>query len=620
MKKILENISGKRAWDWVSKISQYHRIQGSFSYQEISAIIMDELISIGIPVSAHRYPADGHTKYWDWEMPYSWDIKSGELRITEPISKVIANYKELPMSIVTHSRSCDFEAELIDIGTGSSPEDYKNAKGKIVLMSGSTRGKMPKWLKESGALACIIYPDANRAGPYLDMVRYDGFWPSSDTFDDIQSGFSISLDHALLLKKLLSQGKVKLHAKINAELYSGELETISAVIKGSEFPDEEILFMAHLCHPSAGANDNASGSAGLIEIATTLQYMIENNIIKRPKRSIRFLWMPEFNGTVPYAYENEKQWRNTLAVMNLDMIGEHPITVGYPFEVFKAPYSTPSPLNDILAHYTKKIADHPSGIAVNGTKMPMRYRISNFTGGSDHLISVDSYFGIPSVMLGHNDDFHHSSLDTINKVDPTELQRVMAIALSTAIELANLSSETIKQIWPIIYEGIYSRLGKVSKLVLKAKENINADEYFLNMLYKQAINYEIKLLEYLEKYNCEYAEINTTKDELLKWLDNKINQTEQINTKKYKRNFNGVMSLNKIFALASESDFKKFMAIGDGYGGIIFELMNLVGKQYNVYEIASLLSLNLDKIVLPQDIMPVLELLVKINLIIDLDS
>jgi hypothetical protein len=60
----------------------------------------------------------------------------------------------------------------------------------------------------------------------------------------------------------------------------------------------------------------------MLEIARALKRMVETGAIPAPRRTIRFLWVPEFNGTVPYIKTHLDRTRNTLAAINCDMIGE----------------------------------------------------------------------------------------------------------------------------------------------------------------------------------------------------------------------------------------------------------------------------------------------------------
>ena len=109
----------------------------------------------------------------------------------------------------------------------------------------------------------------------------------------------------------------------------GNLEVISTSIQGNKNPKQEVIIVAHLCHPFPGANDNASGAAGLLELARALKHLIDKNKITPPKKTIRFLWVPEFNGTVPWMKYHEAKMKNVLGCLNLDMIGEHRLKIGY---------------------------------------------------------------------------------------------------------------------------------------------------------------------------------------------------------------------------------------------------------------------------------------------------
>jgi len=44
------------------------------------------------------------------------------------------------------------------------------------------------------------------------------------------------------------------------------MDVVVAHIRGSEKPDEEFLFTAHLDHPKESANDNVSESAALLDL------------------------------------------------------------------------------------------------------------------------------------------------------------------------------------------------------------------------------------------------------------------------------------------------------------------------------------------------------------------
>ncbi|MCK4371335.1 MAG: DUF4910 domain-containing protein, partial [Candidatus Lokiarchaeota archaeon] len=403
--EVLNEVSGKYAFDWVSKISQYNRVVGSQDYHEIIERVMKELESYGLDeIKLHKYPADGKTKTWEWIVTQSWEITSGELSLIEPKKEILCRFQDIPMCVLGRSKGCDLTAELIDVGKGVKEEEFEglDVEGKIILIE-APRIIVPTLYAEKGALGVIVYPSSVRAGGNKGMTIYNRFPAIAEDLEKTTFGFSITFEQGLYLKELLKKGPVKLYAKIDAKIYDGELEVISAAIRGIEKPHEEIILTAHICHPAAGVNDNASGSAGLLELARSLTALIKQNILQPPKRTIRFLWVPEFHGTFPWVKEHEHIVKDALFNINLDMIGEHPLKIGNPCYICLGPYSRPSILNDLIQYFTRLIADHPKGVAVNGTTMQMRYRIIPYSDGSDHGVFVAQPISIPGLMIGHED-------------------------------------------------------------------------------------------------------------------------------------------------------------------------------------------------------------------------
>jgi len=106
-------------------------------------------------------------------------------------------------------------------------------------------------------------------------------------------------------------------------------QNVIAFIEGShpELKNEVVIVGAHLDHIGRkgdyiynGANDNASGSAGVLELA---QAFSQNPVI--PKRSILFaLWTGEEQGMLGSRYYVENSYfplDKTVAYLNMDMIG-----------------------------------------------------------------------------------------------------------------------------------------------------------------------------------------------------------------------------------------------------------------------------------------------------------
>jgi hypothetical protein len=647
---ILSEVNGQGAWDWVAKISQYSRIQASNGYHEIAEIIKKELSRIGYKEIEHfKSPADGKNMVWEYDAPYQWEIESAELWITEPEKIKLCDYYEIPTSIITHSKACDIMAEIVDIGKGDKKEDYENKDidGKLILMSSSTYMYHPL-IENSGALGVIYYPDLMRTGDQLDKRIYNSFFTTRNRIDKAKFGFSISYKQAIYLKELLKKGNVKAHAKIKAEFSEGNLEVISTSIQGEQNPEQEIIIIAHLCHPFPGANDNASGAAGLLELARALKHLTNERIIKQPKKTIRFVWVPEFNGTVPWMKYHKDKMKNVIACLNLDMIGEHRLKIGYPLEVNLAPHSTPSILNDIATFFIKEIADHPKAIAINGTKVPMSYRITSFEGGSDHVLFSDFYFGIASLMFGHKDPYYHSSMDTVEYCDSTELKRVIGMGISISHTLSILDKDVILEIWPIIHQSLFNRWGKTINLVenlaihiaTQKEKSTKKDLGELLLLGRDILqtaqNYEMELLSWLENIDSSPKSVNlfeSAKEEIsrifdfhsARWdnliIDYNIDvDTETLETRlnlTFKPNFNGPLLVDKLFSLFEIPIFKEFCNnLKSEYLGPMSELINLTCKGFTILRVASFLSLEYNTILGPNKVVELVSYLEDENIVI----
>lgn len=64
-----------------------------------------------------------------------------------------------------------------------------------------------------------------------------------------------------LRARLAAGERITLRARVAAKMVPATFDVVVATIPGTEAAAGEVVLTAHLCHESAGVNDNASGSA-----------------------------------------------------------------------------------------------------------------------------------------------------------------------------------------------------------------------------------------------------------------------------------------------------------------------------------------------------------------------
>ncbi len=444
-----EALSGELAKEYTIHISRYHRIQGSRDYRKSAQYVLDMLREFGFnedDAYIESFKSDGKVVYQTWQSPSGWDMETAELRMIEPYEERIVGFPEIPMSLITYSNPGDVTAELVWVGSGTQDRDYeeKDVKGKFVLATGYGGSVHRLAVLKYGARAVVCYLDDDRAKEYPDMLAYTGMWPRTEELDRVTFGFNLTNRQGEKLKQLLESGqKVILHgwAKgIGLESYWMDIPV--AHIRGSEKPEEAFIICGHLDHPKESANDNASGSAAMLDMCRALKELIDQDRLPRPKRSIQFLWVPEFYGTIAYidAHPEVKGpdlGGKFLANINLDMVGEHLELIHTNMNLTRTPASLPSVFNDVMANMAAMV-DRMNVRTPRGSLTRFNYRVTPYSGGSDHNIFIDRK--IPASMIGHGDYTHHTSEDTPDKVDPVEIERAEIISASSVIYLANLDA------------------------------------------------------------------------------------------------------------------------------------------------------------------------------------
>ena len=90
----------------------------------------------------------------------------------------------------------------------------------------------------------------------------------------------VSKRQAEAFRARLAAGEtIVLSARVDAKMVPATYDVVVATIPGTDPASGEVVLTAHLCHQSAGANDNASGSAAILEVGRALAAAIRRRTL-----------------------------------------------------------------------------------------------------------------------------------------------------------------------------------------------------------------------------------------------------------------------------------------------------------------------------------------------------
>ena len=457
-------------------------------------------------VHIERFPLG--SKQWAGEMAELW--------VTEPgTPQLITSFRDVTATLATGSHSADVTADLVYVGRGDSADDYKDkdVKGKIVLCSGPVGAAHNLAVRQFGAEGVVSF--FNATGKPIDrpdQIGWSGIggggaaaqparrrrrrrWASS-----CHCGWASTCCHVLEKHQ-----HVKVHAMVKATEYDTPMQVVVATIPGDGSTNEEFHFTAHLFEGIAkqGANDNCGGPATQLEAGRAWIALINAGMLPKPKRTVRFLWVPEISGTRAYlkAHTDLAAARRRLRI---DRHGrrepEHQPQLAAP-----RPDDVPRSracLNDVSRQFFEYVGDtnreklHNRRIAYAfsnpivdpaGTHDPFWYHIEKFYGSSDHQVHLDWDPRIPAVQFGNwPDAVYHSSDDSPANQDPTQMKRSAFLMVTIGSTIADAGPADAVAISQVALGYAQQRLAADLGSALVSISTSTADT--LNQNYKEALN------------------------------------------------------------------------------------------------------------------------------------
>ena len=429
-----------------------------------------------------------------------WNGLSASLWEVAPTLQKIADYDELVVTLASGSENTDVEAELLWVSMENMRNTQPNAnvRGKIVLTDAPI-GTGHAYAQANGGLGVVSF---NSPRPLFDPIQLPnagiGQRRGAANNPDVKTlfGFNISPRQGYVLRTRLQNGeKIKVQANVKANRVQFDIQAPYGSIKGSDPNAGSIIFSAHLFegYNKLGANDNASGSAVILEVARTLKTLIDRGLIERPKRTMHFVWGDEFTATIPWASNNKNITETALCNVNLDMVGINLKNNNSYYTLHRTTYGNPHYVNDVAENFFIYMGEtnrssllapgrgaiYPKAVvAPSGTDDNFVYSISENYGASDHEVFNDWGIQVPGIMMiTWPDQYYHTSEDRVDKLDATQLKRATVIAAATAYTIAVAGEEGALRIGAEVLANSNKRLGfyqnKLVNMIANA-ENVEA--------------------------------------------------------------------------------------------------------------------------------------------------
>lgn len=222
-------------------------------------------------------------------------------------------------------------------------------------------------------------------------------------------------------------------------------QNVIAYIEGSEYPEEVLIISAHSDHVGVknehiynGADDNASGTSAIMEIAQAFKLAEEQGI--KPKRSILFLHLTAeelgLHGSRFFTQNPILPLKNIVANINIDMVGRvdstHIKNPNYIYVIGADRLSSE-------LHVINEVANETF------TNLELDYTYNHENDPNRYYYRSDHYnfaiHKIPSVFFfnGTHLDYHQPT-DTPDKINYSALEKRSQLIFYTSWYLAN--SET----------------------------------------------------------------------------------------------------------------------------------------------------------------------------------
>lgn len=472
--------SGAAPYENLRYLTTLHRVPATTEFDQAAQFMLQKAREYGL-TDAHseQFPIDGTKTYGLMRSYLGWNVEAGTLWEVGPQHLLLGDWKTDPIRLADYSHSAEVTAALIDIGDGTHEEDYRNkdVRGKIVLADGVLARVQALAITGHGAAGIVSdMPNQTTAWSGLDptLVR----WGHLDARQPSGFAFMVSRQTAQSLRTRLQAGEnITLKADVKATVGPGHWTVVTATIPGSDPAAGEIVYSCHLDHERPGANDNGSGCVTILESARVLAQLIASGSLPRPRRTLRFVWGPEVEGTMAFLATHPEIKQRLRANIHMDMVGGDPFKNKSVFHVTATPWSLPSFVTDVGAVFLDTIRTAASDYAGSGssaeaavvetrtseqgTRNELIADVTPYSAGSDHDDYDSSTIAVPSLYLRDWPDIYiHTDHDSLAQIDPTKLRRVALLGAAAGYVYASVEPQQLPRLLPFLTAASETRLAR----------------------------------------------------------------------------------------------------------------------------------------------------------------
>ena len=528
--KLRDEASGAAPYENLRYLTRLHRVPATPEFDQAAQFMLERAREYGLTdVQSEQFPVDGRTPYGLMRSYLGWTVESGQLWEVRPQHLLLGDWATDPIRLADYSHDADVETALVDVGDGGHEADYngKDVRGKIVVADGVLARVQQLAVAKYGA-AGIVSDMPNQTTAWSGLDRTIVRWGHLEARAPAGFAFMVSRETAESLRTRLRAGEqIVLSAKVKASVGPGHWTVVTGVIPGTDPAAGEIVYSCHLDHQRPGANDNGSGCVTILESARVLARLIGNGTLPRPKRTLRFVWGPEVEGTMAYLSRHPEIKARLRADIHMDMVGGDPFKNKSILHVTATPWSLPSFVTDVGAALAEVIregaanyagsGDSPQAAVVEtragdqGTRNEFLADVTPYSQGSDHDDYDASTIAVPSLYLRDWPDIYiHTDHDTLQQIDATKLRRVALLGAAAGYVYASLDAGRAQSLLPYYTAQSETRLAQTFQQAQRLPEDPKLDPgvawYEARNLMKQVLTREMATLHSLLAFTGSSAQ------------------------------------------------------------------------------------------------------------------